>query len=1457
MSEVVLIEFIGDAKSGVAAANEQVAANERVAASTKGVGAASAAAVAPVGELGTATERTGKATKKSTGLFNEHGKITGKLGSIYGNTAKAAGGLLAAYAGFEALKGAVNFTENLVHQTQILTNVTGLDAKAASQWVELAKQRDIATTKLQIGFTTLSKQIRSAETGSTTAAKGFHALGIPLKELAHLKTEEVLLRVSKGLKETASYANRAALTQQFFGKSGRELLPILAQGAGALKKQLDKFSGLTAEQQKAGEEALEFKRKISRLYDELRIKVSFALLAAGKAVAKWVKEIDEGKTDVAKTIQGIGHILGPILQNYIAAAGQIFRGFAQLIKGVCETIQGITHAEFGKAWKGIENIFSGGVKAIIGIMHGILSPVIGIAKSLGVDLNHVFSNMWHGIEGVFKSGINSVISFLNDLIGAINVIPGVPDIGKIGEIGSGPSFSSRGEAHEKLGHQHRARGGSIYDGAPSGDTVPAMLERGEYVLNKKAVAKVGRGRLDAINFHEAPRFAFGGAIGEAVGSAASSVAELPGKAIGTLAGALAALPTPHLPKWLSGLGSYIINEVSDFITSGFQEKKFGSVKSPSSVSLQGVSGSVASQAAQIAKRAHSPQRATLALFEALWAESSMGTAAPGNVLEALEPYTKIRPAAQEISGFLTGHPTWTGTAAIPVARSTGLPAHAIAQLVQKSGVGEGNEGRANYLVQKGRALASMAQFGLAGGGHIPLQLKGGTGKAPLGQRFQEAAHRIWERAAPLYGRSRRTHMPTTYIGGTSRGESGETDQLHSGRKFVLIAKDAAESVVGEGHGNFGKSTLLHEWAHVFQNWHKIKKTWETEGGASAFAVYAGPKVFENLPVNVFNPPTKQYGEYLEHVIQQKGWPWVKHGQFKAKGGPVGMAAGGMANHGPPSRLRTLSPSEHGPATAESVVAWAKHFLGSGDRWGYPGEWCGAFVGADMLRHGIQPPSDYPLAAAWGKWGSAAAGPEFGNVVVIGGSGHVGIGLGGGKMISGNLSDSVAISTVAEAAGGRPVTGYRLPPYVSGGGGDGKRKPIVPKQLHGKFTTHHAGDTSKGGGTFAETGRATYNVQTAPLSFSSVPGSITGCRRELRERQRDLAEYKAAARAAKAGGTRKALEANVQKIRQRIKELIRAIGELIKKRKREHQVHKIEGHGFFPKIEEAIANRHRGYDEASEYAEQVVALEPETNPADYITGREGPAWQKVLNQESQWRNAILTGETVAATRLGSLEKQLHSVEGLRGSPAFNKQRWRIAPLKTAIASIKSVWSKNQHGVSGSFEEGLEGLQGPGKSHALMESLPTEPVAGSFGGLIFDTQMTIRELGLKLKQSTEGEDNSGLLEAEKAIAEQALRGQRLAELQYGPLSEFLKHMPPYIGAFKTGGSIPGGVNQAYTATVHGGETIVPAGGGSTYFNLHLHGDMANAVDSAMPGMVKEVDRRMGQTYRRIIYGPGAKR
>jgi TP901 family phage tail tape measure protein len=75
-----------------------------------------------------------------------------------------------------------------------------------------------------------------------------------------------------------------------------------------------------------------------------------------------------------------------------------------------------------------------------------------------------------------------------------------------------PVGDTQGKSHGPGSKSGFQRGGPINLGAPSGDSVPAMLERGEYVLNRSAVKKVGRKALDNLNFAAAPRFQGGGIV---------------------------------------------------------------------------------------------------------------------------------------------------------------------------------------------------------------------------------------------------------------------------------------------------------------------------------------------------------------------------------------------------------------------------------------------------------------------------------------------------------------------------------------------------------------------------------------------------------------------------------------------------------------------------------------------------------------------------------------------------------------------------------------------------------------------------------------------------------------------------------------------------------------------------------------------------------------------------------
>ena len=59
----------------------------------------------------------------------------------------------------------------------------------------------------------------------------------------------------------------------------------------------------------------------------------------------------------------------------------------------------------------------------------------------------------------------------------------------------------------------KSQRGSFIPGSGTGDKVPALLEPGEYVMNRKAVKGIGRSTLDQMNFGAFPRFANGGSMG--------------------------------------------------------------------------------------------------------------------------------------------------------------------------------------------------------------------------------------------------------------------------------------------------------------------------------------------------------------------------------------------------------------------------------------------------------------------------------------------------------------------------------------------------------------------------------------------------------------------------------------------------------------------------------------------------------------------------------------------------------------------------------------------------------------------------------------------------------------------------------------------------------------------------------------------------------------------------------
>jgi TP901 family phage tail tape measure protein len=122
---------------------------------------------------------------------------------------------------------------------------------------------------------------------------------------------------------------------------------------------------------------------------------------------------------------------------------------------------------------------------------------------------HKFAEVGLGAMASLESGTERAMR---------NIAENVSGMMKSLHLGNPPDFNVKKALKEMpelgpLPKVKKQRGGPINLGKPSGDSVPAMLERGEYVLNRKAVSAMGKRNLDSINFGAAPRFQKGGSLG--------------------------------------------------------------------------------------------------------------------------------------------------------------------------------------------------------------------------------------------------------------------------------------------------------------------------------------------------------------------------------------------------------------------------------------------------------------------------------------------------------------------------------------------------------------------------------------------------------------------------------------------------------------------------------------------------------------------------------------------------------------------------------------------------------------------------------------------------------------------------------------------------------------------------------------------------------------------------------
>ncbi len=205
-----------------------------------------------------------------TGAFEEHADTTSdaeKQSKKLRGTTVALGAALAATTAI-VVKG---ISEAIAYGDALgkMSERTGLSVESLSALKLAAENSDTSLDTLARGLSTLSKGMFDAATkGTGPAAEAFAALGISATDASgNLRDSEVVLNeVSDAFAGMANGTEKAALAAKLFGGAGRELIPMLNQGADGLEanKRLSEELGLVWSDE-ASQAAEDFNDSIANL----------------------------------------------------------------------------------------------------------------------------------------------------------------------------------------------------------------------------------------------------------------------------------------------------------------------------------------------------------------------------------------------------------------------------------------------------------------------------------------------------------------------------------------------------------------------------------------------------------------------------------------------------------------------------------------------------------------------------------------------------------------------------------------------------------------------------------------------------------------------------------------------------------------------------------------------------------------------------------------------------------------------------------------------------------------------------------------------------------------------------------------------------------------------------------------------------------------------------------------
>lgn len=321
-----------------------------------------------------------------SGLGGIFSRLSGAASGMSGPMAGVAIGLVGVAEGIDLIGDGLDKLKALTGATKQLERETGMSTETSSAWVSVGDRFGLSAQQLSTNFSMLSKRIKVAS-GDTKAADKqlqiFAQAGVSQSLLKSRDLDKILIRVADRFKSMPAGVDRTDLAMKLFGRSGKQLIPILSQGGSkvnALKKEMALLGLTISEKTKNKVTDLTRAQKIlKQVWDGMQIQLATAVIPKLSAFADAIKNavlgLKQGKRPA-------GEFAGK-LYDVGKAAGKV----ADAIGRIASTVSSISNGPIGKGVKNALGSLFRGLGDIIPHADGgiITRPQVGLVGEAGPE----------------------------------------------------------------------------------------------------------------------------------------------------------------------------------------------------------------------------------------------------------------------------------------------------------------------------------------------------------------------------------------------------------------------------------------------------------------------------------------------------------------------------------------------------------------------------------------------------------------------------------------------------------------------------------------------------------------------------------------------------------------------------------------------------------------------------------------------------------------------------------------------------------------------------------------------------------------------------------------------------------------------------------------------------------------------------------------------------------------